>query len=469
LNTTIKDLLLLRGRISNKWYFVVGVSLFLVKYLIDSAIAAGFGRNWSPLNYLIWPDHTSLFVFQLPAPDRRFGLALLAAALPFIWIGTTLTLQRLRDARLPLLFVLLFFVPLVNLLLIAALCLLPSQPEEPNDASPSTPHQDSNVVRRLVAGERTLGSFWFACIVSAAITLGFVFVSANVLASYGFGLFVGAPFFQGWLAAVLYGLWGPRTRKECTGVAAASLSITGVALLFVAMEGMLCILMAAPLAFPLSMLGAMMGHSMQWRPHAGASMPAVIVGLFVTTPALITAEAKLTRPIPMREVHTEVVVDAPQEVVWKRVVAFPPLPPPTEWLFRTGIAYPKSAEIRGVGVGAVRLCVFSTGAFVEPIETWDPPRCLAFRVTEQPAPMEEWSPFDIHPPHLDNFLVSRQGRFQLEALPGGRTRLVGATVYTNKMWPAPYWGLWSDAIIHAIHHRVLDHVKSIAENDRKGD
>jgi hypothetical protein len=31
------------------------------------------------------------------------------------------------------------------------------------------------------------------------------------------------------------------------------------------------------------------------------------------------------------------------------------------------------------------------------------------------------------------------------------------------MWPAGYWRLWSDAIIHRIHVRVLTHVKHLAE------
>jgi hypothetical protein len=154
--------------------------------------------------------------------------------------------------------------------------------------------------------------------------------------------------------------------------------------------------------------------------------------------------------------------------VWEYVVRFPPLPEPTDPVFRTGIAYPQRAAIAGGGVGAVRYCVFSTGAFVEPIEVWDEPRCLAFRVTDQPPPMEELSPFHINLPHLDNFLVSRRGQFRLERLPDGRTRLEGTTWYTNRMWPADYWGVWSDTIIHRIHRRVLDHVRSLAEAESRG-
>ena len=110
------------------------------------------------------------------------------------------------------------------------------------------------------------------------------------------------------------------------------------------------------------------------------------------------------------------------------MVKFAELPPPTEMIFKSGIAYPVRAEIRGCGPGAIRHCVFSTGPFEEPIEVWDEPRRLEFSVTSNPAPMEEWTPYhEIHPPHLAGFLVSRRGRFLLTPLPGGRTRLEGTT------------------------------------------
>jgi len=128
-----------------------------------------------------------------------------------------------------------------------------------------------------------------------------------------------------------------------------------------------------------------------------------------------------------------------------------------------GVAYPQRAEIHGTGVGAVRHCVFSTGTFVEPIEVWDAPSLLRFRVTEQPEPMREWIPYHVHPAHLDHYLVSHKGQFLLESLPDGRTRVIGTTWYSNRMWPAAYWNLWSDYIIHRIHRRVLTHIQKLAE------
>jgi hypothetical protein len=163
-------------------------------------------------------------------------------------------------------------------------------------------------------------------------------------------------------------------------------------------------------------------------------------------------------------VRTAIEVNAPPEKVWNQVVAFAEIPPPKELLFRAGIAYPMRAEISGHGVGAVRHCVFSTGPFVEPIEVWDEPRLLQFGVTANPAPLNEISPHgNIQPPHLHGYFVSEKGQFSLTALPGGRTRLEGTTWYQHTMWPAGYWHLWSDYIIHKIHLRVLEHIRVAVE------
>jgi hypothetical protein len=166
------------------------------------------------------------------------------------------------------------------------------------------------------------------------------------------------------------------------------------------------------------------------------------------------------------EVRTAIEVSAPPEKVWNQVVAFREIPPPKELLFRAGIAYPIRAEISGHGVGAVRRCVFSTGPFVEPIEEWDEPRLLRFGVTANPVPLNELTPYGhIDPPHLHGYFVSEKGQFLLTVLPGARTRLEGTTWYQHTMWPAAYWHLWSDYIIHKIHLRVLEHIRAEAERN----
>ncbi|PYT28353.1 MAG: hypothetical protein DMG58_18590, partial [Acidobacteria bacterium] len=69
------------------------------------------------------------------------------------------------------------------------------------------------------------------------------------------------------------------------------------------------------------------------------------------------------------------------------------------------MAYPILATIDGRGVGAVRRCQFSTGTFVEAVDTREEARRLSFSVAVQPPPLKELSPCsDVHPRHLDGYL-----------------------------------------------------------------
>jgi hypothetical protein len=116
-------------------------------------------------------------------------------------------------------------------------------------------------------------------------------------------------------------------------------------------------------------------------------------------------------------------------------------------------------------VGAVRHCEFTTGDFVEPITVWDESRLLRFNVAANPPPMKELSFFkNVAAPHLHGYLMSQAGQFELMPLSNGRTLLVGSTWYQHHFWPAAYWRMWSDAIIHRIHLRVLRHIKESSEH-----
>ncbi|HJP60493.1 MAG TPA: hypothetical protein VJ865_10850, partial [Gemmatimonadaceae bacterium] len=127
------------------------------------------------------------------------------------------------------------------------------------------------------------------------------------------------------------------------------------------------------------------------------------------------------------------------------------------------IAFPVAATIDGAGVGAVRRCEFSTGAFVEPITVWDEPRRLAFDVISQPPAMRELSPYSkVYAPHLNGFFRSARGEFRLVPTDSG-TRLEGHTWYSVNIHPQSYWRALSEALLHRIHQRVLDQVKREAE------
>ena len=299
--------------------------------------------------------------------------------------------------------------------------------------------------------------------------VGFLFVSlgTEVLGNYGYSLFVGIPFALGFVSALIYCLPEDRTQGSAMLVSTLSIAASGGVLLLVRVEGVLCLLMAAPLAIPLSILGGLVAHTIVATIRAARSHHHTLAAVLVIMPGSLVLENQIAPPAPLLKVVTAVEINAPPSIVWKNVVTFSELPTPTEWVFRTGVAYPVRATIEGQGPGAIRRCEFSTGPFVEPITVWDETHLLRFRVTENPAPLQEWTPYrEIHPPHLDGYLVSRQGQFLLSELPGGRTRLEGTTWYQHHLWPVDYWQVWSDLIIHTIHGRVLRHIQALSEGGR---
>ena len=453
----ISDLWRWDGTIDRLPYVIWGVGLFALKYNLDRFVAlAGFGHSWSFFDYFEQSDAWE------NADKKVFYTAMVALALPFIWAGVVLTLRRLRSAGLSLGLVVLFFVPIINLVFFAILAVIP--PRLPG-GTPERGTGFKHLLDRLIP-ESSWGSALVAIGVTVVLTIAATAMGAMLLHNYGGGLFVGMPFCLGLLSVLIHGYHRPRSIGQSLSVCLYSVVLAGAALLVVAFEGLICIIMAAPIALVLAMLGGVIAHlilrSTWWKQESGKLFCTVILAI----PSLMGAEHFDAPEAPLLSVKTSVEINAPPQKVWEHVVSFSELPPPKEFLFRVGIAYPIRAEIRGRGVGAVRHCNFCTGPFVEPIEVWDEPRLLKFSVTKNPAPMEEWTPYKhIHPPHLDGFLASEHGQFFLTPTANGGTRLEGTTWYRHHMWPASYWQVWSDAIIHRIHLRVLNHVKRLSEEE----
>lgn len=456
---TLKKLLPL-GTIGRTAFVSWGLILAILKFNLDRVLSwLWLQQPWSFTDYkAAW----GYAVNPLAQPNvDGWRLSMFALTLPFIWAGMTLTVKRLRSAGLPLWLSLLFFAPVIKFLFFAVLAMVPcisSASAEP-DLLP-----EKRVARWLPR------SRWGAGIAAAAMTAlvaaGVVWVGTHLLKSYGWALFAGLPFCMGFITALILSFREEsRWSDDLCGAVLGCVFVGGI-LLAVALEGIICILMAAPLAILLAMLGAVFGRAVGLSAGRTRTRGQLLcVPLFVL-PVLLGGEKRMAPQADLIAVRTAVQIDAPAEAVWHNVVTFSELPEPTEFLFKLGIAFPIRAEIDGQGVGAVRLCHFSTGPFVEPITVWEEPRLLRFKVTSNPEPMQEWTPFhEVHPPHLRGFMESEQGQFLLTRTEAGGTLLEGTTWYRHGLWPTRYWRVWSDFIIHTIHRRVLNHIKELSEAD----
>jgi uncharacterized membrane protein YhaH (DUF805 family) len=432
--------------VDRRLYAIAGFGLLGVKYAGEAALAwFGAQKFLDPVAFLS-PLLTTRLDLYGGAEDT---LAVVAAlfSLPFAWVGVSMTVRRARDAGLPALLGLMFFVPFVNYLLMLGLCAVPTRAAPP--------------AKRTLAGEdRLVWSAMIGTVAGAGIGLAMVVMSVFAFGQYGGTLFIGTPFVMGAVAGFLLNLRAPRGVLANASVGALTVVTSGGLLLLFALEGALCLAMAAPLAFVMSLLGVFLGRGL-----ATLEARAGLLASAAPLPFLFAIDPGASH-LTVHEVTSTIDIAAPPDVVWANVIGFGDveLPPPPEWFFGLGIAYPIRARIEGEGVGAVRYCEFSTGPFVEPITTWNAPYHLAFDVRSSPPTMHEWSPYErIHAPHLDGILQSRRGEFVLTPLPDGGTRLVGRTWYTFAMAPEAWWTLWSDASIHAIHGRVLEHIAKVSE------
>ena len=182
---------------------------------------------------------------------------------------------------------------------------------------------------------------------------------------------------HGGRAVLLFSLFSPLFPKDF-------FFFLGLGFLFaLGLEGIICLLMAIPIAVPGAVVGAMVAFHLQSAQRR--AVPMALGMMFCAVSLMIAVEpAVLGAPAPYT-VRTAIEIEAPPATVWAHLVEFAPIAAPLDsWWFRAGVAYPISAALSGRGIGAVRTCEFSTGRFVETIRKWDEGRELAFTVDEAP-------------------------------------------------------------------------------------
>lgn len=293
-----------------------------------------------------------------------------------------------------------------------------------------------------------------------------VYIGAVVLQDYGWTMFFLLPVILGFTSTLIFNSDGGESFGKCILASFLSIVAIGLLIMIFAIEGLICLAMAVPLAVPLMVMGVALAMIVgKWFRDSRWSIGMSAL-LFLIMPLLMGFEVSNKSEPTIHEVVSTVEIDAPIETVWKNVIEFPQIDEKPNGILAAGFAYPISANIEGTGVGAIRHCNFNTGPFVEPITVWQEPNLLAFDVAEQPSPMVELSFYDeLHAAHLD-YIKSRKGQFRLYER-DGRTIVEGTTIYTHDIAPDVYWKLFSDEIIHRIHLRVLDHIKKVSERSRE--
>ncbi len=212
-------------------------------------------------------------------------------------------------------------------------------------------------------------------------------------------------------------------------------------------EGIICLVILSPILLVGVMAGALVGRLVFRRKSNN------LVLCFAPLALLALVEPGLRGP-HRGAVTDEIRINAPPSRVWPHVLAFDEIPdPPDYWLFRAGLPYPTMTTNGGNFVGASRACRFSGGAvFEEKVAEFVPGQRLAFDIVKSPPD-----------PELIGHLDAYRGQFELRDNGDGSTTLIGTTWYALQVRPAWYFDWWTHDIFRAVHLRVMNNVKRLAE------
>ena len=436
-----------KGEIRPLPYALAALILFFSQHV---AIVAAFGttdHRTLDFGFYVVPMHALTGVFQ--ASELRIVttfIYLLVAA----WALAALSFRRAANAGVSGWIAASAIQPAIQVPVIVFLCVVPPRTSA---AAPPTTGSDA-----------ASPSFWAAAaqgfIVSIALTLLFVALGALAFGSYGYGMFVASPFIIGAVTAYIANRKRDLGTERTMLVVLMGTAIGGAALLAVALEGVVCIGLAAPLGFAVAVIGGLLGRAIAVR--LGSS-PGQTMGAIALVPLIFVSESLM--PTTTRfDTQQAIEINAPPAVVWQSIIRMDMRDEPVALPYRLGLAYPLGGEVVGEGVGALRRGEFSTGTALERVTEWIPDRKLAFVVEKDVPALRELSPYEhVHAPHVRGYYLTNLTSFELVPLPGNRTQLVERTSHELKLEPILYWMPLARLVIDLNNDRVLRHIKRQAE------
>jgi hypothetical protein len=189
---------------------------------------------------------------------------------------------------------------------------------------------------------------------------------------------------------------------------------------------MLCLLVAAPLAITLIVLGAAVGYAVTIRATEKFGFKSNYA-ILPYLPLIVIASARQEVQRVVRTESTTVIISAALDKIWPMLLNMPRVEGPNGWMFSAGVASPIS--IRSLGRG--RQCVLTTSVMAERITASESGRRLNFQMLNTPPTMKELNPFgEVQSQHLLGCCNCEAGEFLLTPLPGNRTKIVG-----QDSWP----------------------------------
>jgi hypothetical protein len=235
-------------------------------------------------------------------------------------------------------------------------------------------------------------------------------------------------------------------------------------------EGMICLVIIVGPFLVLGGLGAFLYRLVKLRRHKEGQR-ALYVSL--TLPFLVLLlESQVVPADYAHTVRTQLVVNAPREVVWayvKNVRNIRPGEIALHFVHLIGVPRPLNGELTYEGIGAERRITWEQGiSFVEKITDWQEDRGFAYDIRVDPASIPPQT-LDEHVLVGGRYFDVLRGGYQLEDLGGDRTRVTLSCQYRITTTLNAYGALWADFLLNDFNEMILEVIRNRAEYEVRAD
>ncbi len=311
-------------------------------------------------------------------------------------------------------------LPTIQIIIVIIIAVLPKFKEVDADVEDNKSGA-SHVIIGLFSGA-------FIIIIAVAI-------SALTLGAYGWGLFVMTPFLSGMVTAYITNRGRDLSAAKSANVVILSGLLGCFALLMLALEGLMCIILAAPLAAIMAIMGGSLGRGYAIEKNKVGNPLYSIAAL----PLIFIFESVIPPELPISSEH-HIEIEASPQNIWD-VIANDHYNDKSSFLINvSGLAYPMKIDFLSKGVGSEVKGHFSTGQSKAIVTEWLPNKLLAIKMIIQPPAMEEMSPYrDVHAPHLNGYFDTQETKFKITPLANGNSRLSVYSKHKLRIDPSFYW------------------------------
>ncbi len=229
------------------------------------------------------------------------------------------------------------------------------------------------------------------------------------------------------------------------------------------LEGMICIVLMAPVFIIASVIGGVMAgfvHN-RWRAKPQSLMAFALLPFLV-----VPFEGRMPQAHDEQSVTNSIIVNASPEQVFAVLGTVQNIQPDElgfSFLHLIGLPKPIEAQMSGSGKGSVRTSRWEKDVwFQEQITSWQAPREMKWNFIIPPGAIPREA-LDRHVEVGGEYFDLVSGGYTLQPLANGQTELSLTTRFANKSSLQLYGNLWGKMVLADFHESILGLMKQRAE------